>query len=119
MSFGPIGKYVTEASKELEKEGVHIGHYDMRFAKPLDTELLDEICQKYHHIITIEDGARLGGFGSAVAEYLAEKQEKPTLKIMGLPDRIIEHGTQEELHAEIGLDVPALIQHVKEALVRV
>lgn len=119
LSFGPIGKYVTEASKELEKEGVHIGHYDMRFAKPLDTELLDEICQKYHHIITIEDGARLGGFGSAVAEYLVEKEEKPTLKIMGLPDRIIEHGTQEELHTEVGLDVPALIQHVKEALVRV
>lgn len=119
LSFGPIGKYATEASQVLEKEGVQIGHYDMRFAKPLDTELLDEICQKYHHIITIEDGARLGGFGSAVAEYLAEKQEKPTLKIMGLPDRIIEHGTQEELHAEIGLDVPALIQNVKEALVRV
>ena len=119
LSFGPIGKYATEASKELEKEGVQIGHYDMRFAKPLDTELLDEICQKYNHIITIEDGARLGGFGSAVAEYIAEKQEKPTLKIMGLPDRIIEHGTQEELHAEVGLDVPALVKNVKEALVRV
>ena len=119
LSFGPIGKYVTEASEELEKEDIRIGHYDMRFAKPLDIDLLDEICQKYQHIITIEDGARLGGFGSAVAEYLAEKAQKPTLRIMGLPDQIIEHGTQEELHAEVGLDASALIQHVKEALVKV
>ncbi|HCD51665.1 MAG TPA: 1-deoxy-D-xylulose-5-phosphate synthase, partial [Balneolaceae bacterium] len=118
LSFGPIGKYVTEASSELETDGIQIGHFDMRYAKPLDTELIDEICTKYDHIITIEDGAVLGGFGSAVAEYLAEKASRPTLKIMGLPDRIIEHGTQEELHAEVGLDVPALIKNVKEALVR-
>lgn len=118
LSFGPIGKYATAASMELEKEGIQIGHYDMRFAKPLDTELLDEICKKYNHIITIEDGARLGGFGSAVAEYLSEKAERPTLNIMGLPDRIIEHGTQEELHTEVGLDVPALIKNVRETLVK-
>lgn len=119
LSFGPIGKYVTEAAERLSEEGVEIGHYDMRFAKPIDEELLDEICLKYDHIITLEDGARLGGFGSAVAEYLAEKESKPTLKIMGLPDRIIEHGTQEELHAEVGIDVRALIENVKSALIKV
>lgn len=119
LSFGPIGKYVTEASAELSQEDIHVGHYDMRFAKPLDTDLLDEICQEYQHIITLEDGAKLGGFGSAVAEYLAEKADKPTLTIMGLPDRIIEHGTQEELHAEVGIDAKALIEVVKQKLVEV
>jgi len=117
LSFGPIGKYVTEASAHLEVEDIHIGHYDMRFAKPLDKELIDEICQRYQHIITLEDGAKLGGFGSAVSEYLADKEEKPTLTIMGLPDRIIEHGTQEELHIEVGIDAKALVEIVKQKLV--
>ncbi|MEX0845239.1 MAG: 1-deoxy-D-xylulose-5-phosphate synthase [Balneolaceae bacterium] len=114
LSFGPIGKYVFKASEILSKEGIEIGHYDMRFAKPLDTGLIDEICLKYDHIITLEDGAKLGGFGSAVAEYLAEKPEKPTLKIMGIPDRIVEHGTQEELHNEIGIGVAGIIEQVKQ-----
>lgn len=118
LSFGPIGKYVTEAADHLSEEGIEIGHYDMRFAKPIDKELLDEICLKYDHIITLEDGARLGGFGSAVAEYLAEKESRPTLKIMGLPDRIIEHGTQEELHAEVGIDVEGIIKNVRKVLIK-
>ena len=117
LSFGPIGKYVTEASAQLEQEDIQIGHYDMRFAKPLDTDLIDQICQRYRYIITIEDGAKLGGFGSAIAEYLAQKDEKPTLTIMGLPDRVIEHGTQEELHTEVGIDAQALIEVVKQKLV--
>ena len=117
LSFGPIGKYVTEASAQLEQEDIQIGHYDMRFAKPLDTDLIDQNCQRYQHIITIEDGAKLGGFGSAIAEYLAQKDEKPTLTIMGLPDRVIEHGTQEELHTEVGIDAQALIEVVKQKLV--
>jgi 1-deoxy-D-xylulose-5-phosphate synthase len=117
LSFGPIGKYVTEASIQLEQEGIRVGHYDMRYAKPLDVDLIDEICQKYAHIVTLEDGAKLGGFGSAVAEYLAEKRNSPTLTIMGLPDRIIEHGTQEELHAEVGIDAKALVEVVKQKLV--
>lgn len=117
LSFGPIGKYVTEASIQLEHEDIRVGHYDMRYAKPLDVDLIDEICQKYAHIVTLEDGAKLGGFGSAVAEYLAEKRDSPTLTIMGLPDRIIEHGTQEELHAEVGIDAKALVEVVKQKLV--
>ncbi len=119
LSFGPIGKYVTEAAEKLSLEGIEIGHYDMRFAKPIDQVMLDEICLKYDHIITLEDGAKLGGFGSAVAEYIAEKESKPTLKIMGLPDRIIEHGTQEELHAEVGIDVESVINEVRKVTVKV
>jgi 1-deoxy-D-xylulose-5-phosphate synthase len=115
LSFGPIGKYVTEAGEILAKEGIEIGHYDMRFAKPIDEELIDEVCQKYDHIITLEDGSRIGGFGSAVAEYISEKPERPTLKIMGIPDRIVEHGTQKELHNEIGIGVNDIVDTVKKA----
>ncbi len=114
LSFGPIGKYVTEAAEALSKEGIEIGHYDMRFAKPLDTALIDEVCEHYSHIVTLEDGAKIGGIGSAVAEYIAEKPNRPALKIMGIPDRIIEHGTQEELHDEIGIGVTGIIETIKE-----
>lgn len=116
LSFGPIGKYVTDAAELLAGEGIEIGHYDMRFAKPLDTDLIDEVCRNYDHIITLEDGSKLGGFGSAVAEYISEKADRPTLKIMGIPDRIIEHGTQEELHDEIGIGVKGIIESVKERI---
>jgi 1-deoxy-D-xylulose-5-phosphate synthase len=116
LSFGPIGKYVTEAAEELSKEGIEIGHFDMRFAKPLDTDLIDKICQQYEHLITLEDGTKLGGFGSAVAEYLAEKSTRPTLKILGIPDRIVEHGTQRELHDEIGIGVAGIIETVKQKI---
>ncbi|WP_018128132.1 1-deoxy-D-xylulose-5-phosphate synthase [Balneola vulgaris] len=119
LSFGPIGKYVTTAANQLSEEGIEIGHYDMRFAKPLDIELLDQICQEYDHIITIEDGARLGGFGSAVAEYLVEKRDRPTLKILGIPDRIVEHGTQEELHNEVGIGIEGVKAAVLSILEKV
>lgn len=114
LSFGPIGKYAIEAADTLSKEGIEIGHFDMRYAKPLDTDLVDQVCQEYNHIITLEDGAKMGGFGSAVAEYIAEKEERPTLKIMGIPDRIVEHGTQRELHDEIGIGVAGIIETVKQ-----
>lgn len=114
LSFGPIGKYVFEAADQLSKEGIEIGHFDMRYAKPLDTELIDQVCDNYSHIITLEDGSKMGGFGSAVAEHIAEKEDRPTLKIMGIPDRIVEHGTQEELHDEIGIGVAGIIENVKQ-----
>ncbi len=119
LSFGPIGKYAITAADDLSEEGIHIGHYDMRFAKPIDEELIDEICLKYDHIITLEDGSRLGGFGSAVAEYLGEKENRPTLKIMGIPDEVIEHGTQEELHDEIGIGVQGIKETVLSILEKV
>lgn len=115
LSFGPIGKYVTTAANDLANEGINIGHFDMRFAKPLDEELLDSICQNYSHIITLEDGAKMGGFGSAVAEYLIEKEHRPSVKILGIPDVIVEHGTQEELHDEVGIGVDG----IKEAVLKI
>ncbi len=119
LSFGPIGNYATEAISRMEAEGVIVGHYDMRYAKPLDEELLDEIAMKYSHIITLEDGCKMGGFGSAVAEYLIEKDHKPTMNIMAVPDRIVEHGTQRELHDEVGIGPDGIVEAIQKALVQI
>ncbi len=119
LGFGPIGKYVITAADDLAEEGINIGHYDMRFAKPLDEELIDEICEKYDHIITLEDGAKMGGFGSAVAEYIIEKENRPSVKILGIPDVIVEHGTQEELHDEVGIGVKGIREAVLSILEKV
>jgi 1-deoxy-D-xylulose-5-phosphate synthase len=114
LSFGPIGNYVIEAADSLQEEDIRVGHYNMRFAKPLDIDLIDQVCQTYERIITIEDGTILGGFGSAVAEYLADKPYHIPLTIMGIPDRILEHGTQRELHDEIGIGPDGISEKVKE-----
>lgn len=117
LSFGPFGNYVKEAVDTLAEENINIGHYNMRFAKPLDTDLIDEICHTYEHIITIEDGTKLGGFGSAIAEYLSDKSYHIPTTIMGVPDRVVEHGTQEELHNEVGLNPEGIVKQVKKLLV--
>lgn len=119
LSYGPIGNFVTEAAERLAEEGIEIGHYDMRFAKPIDTGLVDEAVAHYNHIITIEDGTRQGGFGSAVAEYLVQKADRIPLTIMGVPDRLVEHGTQQQLYEEVGLDPEGIASQVKKALVTV
>jgi 1-deoxy-D-xylulose-5-phosphate synthase len=111
-SFGPIGNYVIEAADTLKGEGINVGHYNMRFAKPLDTDLIDQICHSYEQIITIEDGTILVGFGGAVAEYLADKPYHIPVTIMGIPDRIFEHGTQRELHDEAGIGPDGIIEQV-------
>ena len=116
LSFGPIGNYVTEAAQALRDEGIEIGHVDMRYAKPLDTEMIDYVLDHYEHIITLEDGTRLGGFGSAVAEYVVEKGVSVPVKIMGVPDAIIEHGTQRELHDESGIGPAGIVKKVKKSL---
>jgi len=116
LSFGPMGNYVIEALDELEEEGINAGHFNMRFAKPLDTELIKQVCQTYRHIITIEDGTKLGGFGGAITEFLADKPYHIPVSIMGVPDRIVEHGTQRQLHDEVGIGPDGIKQQVREAL---
>ncbi|REL39103.1 1-deoxy-D-xylulose-5-phosphate synthase [Rhodohalobacter sp. SW132] len=116
LSFGPIGNYVSEATNTLAAEGIETGHFDMRYAKPLDTEMIDYVLARYDQIITIEDGTKLGGFGSAVAEYVAEKGVGVPVKIMGTPDTIIEHGTQRELHDEVGLGPDGIVKEVRKRL---
>lgn len=114
LSIGHVGNYVIEAAKQLEQENINIGHFDMRFAKPIDNELLHQICQKYSKIITIEDGCLMGGFGSAVLEFMADYNYHLPVYRLGIPDRLVEHGTQTELHHECHYDQEAIYQKVHE-----
>lgn len=112
LSYGTIASNVEKALSELEKKGVLAGHYDMRFAKPLDTNLLDHAARRYEKIITIEDASVHGGFGSAVAEYYMQQKTRPMMKIMGVQDTIVEHGTPDELHHEQGIDAEGIVKKV-------
>ena len=114
LSFGHPGNFAAAAIRDLKADGITPAHYDMRFAKPLDEELLHEALQKYERIITVEDGTIVGGFGGAVAEFMALHNYTNTLKVLGIPDRIVEHGTLKELHKECGYDTQAIIDAVRE-----
>ncbi len=116
LSFGHPGNLAAEAVRDLRRQGINIGHYDMRFAKPLDEALLNIAFTKYNKFITIEDGTVVGGFGTAVLEYANLKGLKHTIVIMGIPDRLVEHGTPKQLYDEIGLDAPAITENVKSLL---
>jgi 1-deoxy-D-xylulose-5-phosphate synthase len=119
LSFGHPGNFAAAAIRELKSEGITPAHYDMRFAKPLDEALLHEALQNYEKIITVEDGTIVGGFGSAIAEFMAENNYKNDLRILGIPDRLIEHGTLKELHHECGYDATAIADTVREMLLKV
>ncbi len=113
LSFGHPGNFVVEACRELMTDGLDPAHYDMRFAKPLDEELLHRIAKKFAKIVTVEDGTVVGGFGSAVLEFLNEHGYTAQVKILGIPDRIVEHGKPEELHRECGYDAKAIAETVR------
>ena len=105
LTLGPIGNVAADAIAEAEKEsGVSVAHYDMRFLKPLDTALLDEVGSRFKRVVTVEDGARIGGLGSAVLEYFADQGIKADVVRLGLPDNFVEHGKPEELYRIVGLD---------------
>lgn len=104
LSIGHIGNYAVEACERLEKQGIRMAHYDMRFAKPLDEPMLHDVFQKFRRIITIEDGCLQGGFGSAILEFMADHGYTADVKRLGIPDNVIEHGEQMELHRECGFD---------------
>ncbi|MFP4604965.1 MAG: 1-deoxy-D-xylulose-5-phosphate synthase [Bacteroidales bacterium] len=113
LTIGHVGNFATEAITKLEEKSYSIAHYDMRFVKPLDKKLLHEIGKKFKKIITIEDGTVVGGFGSAVLEFLNENGYQVQVKRMGIPDRFIEHGSQLELYQECGYDVQGIIKTIK------
>ena len=115
LTLGPIGNDVAEAIAETEGSGKTTktaAHYDMRFVKPLDETLLDEIGRKYKEIVTVEDGIRNGGFGSAVMEWLQDHGYQTRVKRIGLPDHFVEHGTIAELRQIIGMDKTAIINTI-------
>ncbi len=113
LTIGHPGNYVTEAMKELMTDGLQPAHYDMRFVKPLDTEMLHEIFQRFDRVITVEDGALQGGFGSAVLEFMVDNEYKADVKRLGIPDRLVEHGKPAELQRECGYDAAAIASAVR------
>ena len=112
LSIGNTGNFVEDAESNFQKKGLNIAHYDMRFVKPLDQELLHAVFQKFPKIITIEDGVLHGGFGSAILEFMADNDYKSKIIRLGIPDRFINHGTQDELYKECHYDSQALQETV-------
>jgi 1-deoxy-D-xylulose-5-phosphate synthase len=114
LTLGQPGNFAAAAIRELTSDGIRPAHYDIRFVKPLDEALLHEVCQRYPKLITVEDGTVKGGFGSAILEFMATHGYKNDLRILGIPDRLVEHGTPAELHRECGYDAAAIITAVRE-----
>ena len=104
LSFGHIGNFAADAIRDVKADGLDPAHYDMRFVKPLDEEMLHEVFAGYSKIITVEDGTVKGGFGSAILEFMAEHNYSAEVKILGIPDSIVEHGSPKQLYDEIGID---------------
>ena len=116
LSFGHPGNHAAAAIRELKNDDIHPAHYDLRFAKPLDETLLHEVFQQYTKIITVEDGTVVGGVGSAVLEFMAAHQYNAEVRILGIPDRIVEHGSQKELHKECHYDAQAIAACAREMM---
>ncbi|WP_066837877.1 1-deoxy-D-xylulose-5-phosphate synthase [Rufibacter ruber] len=116
LTIGHIGNYAVEVCKNLKLDGLRPGHYDMRFAKPLDEQLLHHIFQKYDKVVTVEDGCLQGGFGSAVLEFMVDHGYHAHVKRLGIPDTIVEHGSQLELHRLCGFDPDAIERTVRELI---
>lgn len=113
ITLGPIGNVAAKAIERAEKEkGLSIAHYDLRFLKPLDEEMLHEVGRTFTHILTVEDGVRNGGMGSAVLEFMADNSYHPTVKRLGIPDEFVEHGTIQELHHLCGLDEDSIFNQL-------
>jgi len=116
LSIGHVGNYASEAAELLQLEGISMAHYDMRFAKPLDAALLKEIFLQHSKIITLEDGCLPGGFGSAILEFMADHGFSAKVVRLGIPDRVVEHGEQGELHHECGYDVEGILETARKLL---
>jgi 1-deoxy-D-xylulose-5-phosphate synthase len=117
LSFGHPGNFAAAAIRDVKADGINPAHYDMRFAKPLDEAMLHEVFANFNKIITVEDGTVVGGFGSAVLEFMNEHGYKADVKIMGIPDRLIEHGAPKQLYDEAGFDANAIAVILREMAV--
>jgi 1-deoxy-D-xylulose-5-phosphate synthase len=109
LTIGTMGNFAVEACNKLQAQGISVAHYDMRFVKPIDEELLHEVFVKHRYVITIEDGCVVGGIGSAVLEFMADNNYTAQVKRLGIPDDYIEHGEPAELYAECGYDVDGIV----------
>ena len=113
LAVGSMVQYSLEASEKLRSDGINAQVVNMRYVKPLDTELLDEVASKFNKIVTIEENSIVGGFGSGVIEYFADKNYKNDIKRLGLPDKFVDHGTQAELYKILGVDADGIYKNVK------
>jgi 1-deoxy-D-xylulose-5-phosphate synthase len=116
LSLGHPGNFAQTAIRNLRAEGIDPAHYDMRFVKPLDTDLLHEVFQNYYKIVTVEDATVVGGLGSAILEFMNENGYQAQIKILGIPDTVVEHGTLKDLHQECHYDAAAIADAVKTLL---
>ncbi len=117
LTIGHIGNYAVQACQTLQEDQLYPAHYDMRFVKPLDEELLHQVFSKFKKILTVEDGCLLGGFGSAIVEFMADHGYQATVKRLGIPDRIVEHGQQIELQEECGFDAHGIAAAARSLMV--
>ena len=116
LTIGHPGNFAQEAIIELAEQGVSIAHYDMRFVKPIDETMLHEVFSKFKKVITVEDGCLMGGFGSAVLEFMVDQKYTAEIVRLGIPDEYIHHGTQEELWADCGFNKGAIVKTVSKML---
>lgn len=119
ISIGPIGLEAADAIDTVKAEtGIEVAHYDLRFLKPLDEALLEEVAQRFNHIVTIEDGVKAGGMGSAVLEWMADHGFSPSIVRLGLPDEFVEHGTVAQLRTITHTDQAHIAEAIKEQIKR-
>ena len=116
LSFGHPGNFAAAAIRNLKTYGIQPAHYDMRFVKPIDESILHEVFSNYTKVITVEDGTIIGGLGSAVLEFMAANGYHAEVRMLGIPDKLIEHGTLKELHRECGYDAQGIEDAVKEMM---
>lgn len=116
LTLGHPGNFAAAAIRELKAEGLNPAHYDMRFVKPLDEVLLHEVFSKFNKVVTVEDGSIIGGFGSAILEFMNEHHYYSALRILGIPDRLVEHGTPKELQQECAYDTEAIKETVRQMM---
>lgn len=116
LTIGHPGNFAQEAISELNAQGASVAHYDMRFVKPLDENLLHEVFSKFDKVITVEDGCLMGGMGSAILEFMADNKYNATIKRLGIPDIYMHHGTQKQLYEDAGFDKNSIIATVLEML---
>ena len=116
LTIGHPGNFAQEAIIELAEQGVSVAHYDMRFVKPIDETMLHEVFSKFKKVITVEDGCLMGGFGTAVLEFMVDQKYAAEIVRLGIPDEYIHHGTQEELWADCGFNKGAIVKTVSKML---
>ena len=116
LTMGHIGNYAVEVCNRMAKKNLSVGHYDMRFVKPIDEDILHEVFANYKKVITVEDGCIQGGFGSAVLEFMADNNYQAEVRRLGIPDRVVDHGEQIELHRECGFDADGIERAVVEMM---